>query len=135
MFKIEKSYKGLYKLSFIILVSIIIHIYLTKLNNHFLKLLLFITLGVLYYHLIMIVHELVHYTFIPNKTLNEFLGHVLSPLVGLNFLEYRKHHFKHHTSKTVEEDPDSYIYYPVLKEKTLSKRIFVFWVYFLYIHL
>jgi len=127
MFKIKKSYRGLYKLIFVLLLIIFIHYSIKNyMFDSYYKIVLFFVLGVLYYHIIMIVHELVHYTFVPNRKLNEFLGNVLAPSVGLNFKQYRDHHLRHHWSKTVKDDPDAYIYWPVIKEKTWHKRIKIF---------
>lgn len=126
MFTVKRSYAGLYKLSFVSLFVLSIHIYLKTATNYFLISSFFFVLGLLYYHIIMAVHELAHRTFVPNKSLNDILGCVLSPLVGLNFKQYREHHLKHHKAKNVSEDTDAYIYLPVVREKLWYKKLKAF---------
>lgn len=127
-FAIKSSYIGLCKLFFVTIIILLIHFLIAKYLNYLLMIPFFFILGILYYHVIMIVHELVHFTFVPNVKLNKFLGNLISPLIGLNFQSYREIHFNHHKAKTIESDPDAYIYAPVLKEKKWYKRIAIFLV-------
>ena len=126
MWRALVRYRGLWKLFFTLFCVVFVQFVLFFPLPEWMIAVGFFVVGVLAYHLIMVVHELVHRTFVPHQGLNEFLGCIIAPLVGLHFGQYRAHHFKHHAAARVADDPDAYIYWPVLQEKTAFRRVMVF---------
>ena len=126
MLSLKKSYRGIYKLVLLFLLIFLVFFTLSLTSSFIVYILSFFVLGMVYYHLVMVVHELSHYSFVPSRKLNKVLGHIISPLFGLNFVTYRNVHLQHHASKTIENDPESYIYLPVLQQPTPIKKLFVF---------
>ena len=72
-------------------------------------------------------HESVHYNLLSPKKLNEIFGLLLCSIVGIHYARYREQHFRHHKAIFIKEDPDSYIYLPMLKASPGLPRIAV-WI-------
>jgi fatty acid desaturase len=83
----------------------------------------FLLVGVLQYRLVMSCHEAVHKTLVFPLALNEFLGVFHGALVGLNFIRYRRQHLHHHRAETMADDPDGYIYGPILAAAPGWRRV------------
>jgi fatty acid desaturase len=74
----------------------------------------FLIVGLMQYRLVMSCHEAVHKTLVFPLSLNEALGVFHGALVGLNFIRYRRQHLHHHRAENLAQDPDGYIYAPIL---------------------
>ncbi len=92
----------------------------------FLKVISFLAIGILQYRLVIAVHETAHLSFYSSKKVNQSMGKFLSSLLMIDFNNYQKSHWLHHRSKEANEDPDAYIYQPILQAKTGLQRALVF---------
>lgn len=86
----------------------------------------FVIVGLMQYRLVLASHEAVHGTFLTPPWLNEASGVLSASLVGLNFHRYRAQHFAHHRAAKVGEDPDAYIYRPILEARPGARRLAAF---------
>lgn len=86
-----------------------------------------VVIGVMQYRLVMSCHEAVHKTLLFPTWLNEIIGLLHASMVGVNFIRYRRQHDGHHRAHQVHDDPDGYIYEPVLRARPGWRRAAV-WV-------
>jgi fatty acid desaturase len=94
-------------------------------NSISIKILFFISIGIMQYRIVIACHEAVHFGLFKSKFMNEFMGVFNCSLIGLNLKKYRKQHIAHHRAKTIREDSDSYIYLPILNAKPGLSRILI----------
>jgi fatty acid desaturase len=88
----------------------------------------FLLVGAMQYRLVMSCHEAVHRTLVPWAGLNELIGVLHGALVGINHARYRRQHFQHHRARRLEQDPDAYIYRPIIGAPAGWRRAAV-WVF------
>ena len=69
-----------------------------------------VSIGLLQYHLVLLLHECVHSTLHPNRTLNHIVGKLSGALIFISFENYQKEHWAHHRESATTADPDFYIY-------------------------
>ncbi len=81
-----------------------------------------LVIGVMQYRLVMSCHEAVHRTLLFPVRLNETVGLLHCAMVGINYIRYRRQHNGHHRADHLREDPDAYIYNPVLRTKPGWRR-------------
>ena len=87
----------------------------------------FITVGLMQYRLAMSCHEAVHKTLLFPVRLNEFVSIFHGALVGIHMARYRVQHLAHHRAHDDAEDPDAYIYRPILATRRGWRRVAV-WI-------
>ena len=73
----------------------------------------FLLIGGLQHHLLILQHETLHYILFTRRGANEIVGHVSSWLIGFS-MGYRTIHLRHHKALGQDEDPDlfNYVNYP-----------------------
>lgn len=85
----------------------------------------FLLIGAMQYRIVLSCHEATHKTLLFPVWLNEWVGLIHSAMVGINFVRYRRQHMAHHCAKTIDADPDAYIYQPVLAAPAGLRRTVV----------
>ena len=88
----------------------------------------FLGIGLMQYRMMIACHEAVHKTLLFPFWLNELCGLLHCALVGINFTRYRRQHVYHHRSHDVSQDPDAYIYAPILRVRPGFRRVIV-WIF------
>jgi len=58
------------------------------------------------YKMTFLAHEAAHNSFFRNKCLNQAIGNYSCVFLFISFAAYARSHLRHHSSKTIEEDPD-----------------------------
>ncbi|MFT5483447.1 MAG: fatty acid desaturase [Halieaceae bacterium] len=69
----------------------------------------FLVIGVLQHHLLIVQHEALHLFLFNDRRANEYIGAVVSYLIGFT-MRYRKLHFSHHRQLGGVGDPDLHNY-------------------------
>ncbi len=70
----------------------------------------FLAIGLFQYHLVLLLHECIHFSFHPKKWVNQVIGKLTGALVFISFEAYQKEHWAHHRYTDTHQDPDRYIY-------------------------
>ncbi|UUO06177.1 fatty acid desaturase [Blastopirellula sp. J2-11] len=85
-------------------------------------------IGIMQYRIVMSVHEASHRTLFFPIWINEAVGIFHASLVGITFVRYRQQHQAHHQAKEVDNDPDAYIYEPILRAPAGIRRVAI-WLF------
>ena len=90
--------------------------------------LVFVTIGLMQYRMVIACHEAVHKRLLFPLWLNETVGSIHCALIGVNLMWYRRQHLGHHAAQEIGEDTDAYIYEPVLRTPPGIRRVAV-WIF------
>ena len=88
----------------------------------------FVTIGLMQYRMVIACHEAVHKRLLFPYWLNETVGGIHCALIGINLVWYRRQHLGHHAAQDIGHDTDAYIYEPILRTQPGIRRIAV-WIF------
>src|SRR5215831_14813839 len=88
----------------------------------------FLTIGLMQYRMVIACHEAVHKRLLFPLWLNETVGSIHCALIGINLMWYRRQHLGHHAAYDVAHDTDAYIYEPILRTRPGIRRVAI-WIF------
>src|SRR4051812_21760125 len=109
-FKEREPVKALFYTISNILIVIFSGVIAYRINVWYAYVLAFILVAARVQALYILQHECMHWLLLKKKKHNDYLGEIISGVIGTKLFEGRIIHFKHHKDLGLETDPNTYFY-------------------------